>query len=315
MANEWVDLLVKDHETNEKVFAAGHALLNAPAGPDKALLAKLVDYLAGYAEGCHNRKEEEHVFPLMEARGMPAHAGPLAVMKAEHEESRRALARFKELAAAFSAGRAADLDELRDVYARYTGILKDHYWKENDVLFPMARRLVSDDDANAVRRGINAVEAAIGPDTRRRYYALADELVAGGAVRDLAHGLDHETLGAILNTLPLELSFVDAEDTVRYFSHENHAKIFPRTRGVIGNKVQNCHPQKSVHLVNRILEDFKAGQRETAEFWIDFQDRKVHIRYFPVRDPAGRYIGCLETVQDITAIRALEDERRLLDEA
>jgi hypothetical protein len=112
----------------------------------------------------------------------------------------------------------------------------------------------------------------------------------------------------------VELSFVDADDTVRYFSHEDAAKIFPRTRGVIGNKVQNCHPQKSVHVVNRILADFKAGKRELAEFWIEMGERFVHIRYWPVRDRTGRYLGCLETVQDVAGIRALVGNQRLLDE-
>ena len=137
----------------------------------------------------------------------------------------------------------------------------------------------------------------------------------GGEVKDLAYGLDHETIGAMLNTLPIELSFVDADDTVRYFSHENHPKIFPRTRGAIGMKVQNCHPRKSVHLVNRILEDFKAGRREVAEFWIKLQGTEVHIRYWPVLGTGGEYLGCLETVQDITPIKALSGERRLLDES
>jgi uncharacterized protein len=120
-------------------------------------------------------------------------------------------------------------------------------------------------------------------------------------------------LAAILNTLPVELSFVDAEDTVRYFSHEDQDKIFPRTRSAIGMKVQDCHPQKSLHVVNEILADFKAGRRKVAEFWIDFGPKKIHIRYFSVRGEAGRYLGCLEVVQDVTGIRALEGERRLLD--
>ena len=107
---------------------------------------------------------------------------------------------------------------------------------------------------------------------------------------------------------------VDAEDTVRYFSHENHTKIFPRTRGAIGMKVQSCHPPKSIAQVNRILSDFKAGKRDVAEFWIDLQGMKVHIRYWPVRGSRGEYLGCLETVQDVTSIQSLRGQRRLLDD-
>jgi DUF438 domain-containing protein len=101
---------------------------------------------------------------------------------------------------------------------------------------------------------------------------------------------------------------------VRYFSHEHLPKIFSRTRGVIGMAVQNCHPEKSVHMVNRILEDFKAGKREVAEFWIEMGGKHIYIRYFPVRGTDGRYLGCLEVVQDTTRIRSLEGERRLLDD-
>ena len=121
-------------------------------------------------------------------------------------------------------------------------------------------------------------------------------------------------LAAILNTLPVELSFVDKDDIVRYFSHENGEKIFPRTRGVIGTAVQNCHPEKSVHLVNRILADFKAGRRAVAEFWIEMGGRFIHIRYFPVRSPKGEYLGALEVVQDAAGVRSLVGERRLLAE-
>ena len=107
--------------------------------------------------------------------------------------------------------------------------------------------------------GIEAVEAAAGAGVRQRYYALAEEIVAATGLEDLSRGLDPDVLAAILNTLPVELSFVDAQDTVRYFSHENQDKIFPRTRSAIGMKVQNCHPPKSLHMVEAILADFKAG--------------------------------------------------------
>jgi hypothetical protein len=174
---------------------------------------------------------------------------------------------------------------------------------------------MSDEDAREVEAGIAAVEAELGSDTRARYYALADQIIQAGDVRPLSENLAPHVLAALLDTLPVELSFVDADDTVRYFSHEHGEKIFPRTRGAIGMKVQQCHPQKSVHLVNQILADFKAGTREVAEFWIDLGPRKVHIRYFPVRHTDGSYLGCLEVVQDITRIQKLDGQRRLLDDA
>ena len=120
-------------------------------------------------------------------------------------------------------------------------------------------------------------------------------------------------LDAVLNTLPIDISFVDADDTVRYYNEPAGGRIFPRTKGVIGRRVQDCHPQKSVEKVEQILTDFRAGRRESAEFWIELKGRLTFIRYFPVRDHAGGYLGCLELTQDITEIKRIEGEKRLLD--
>jgi len=117
---------------------------------------------------------------------------------------------------------------------------------------------------------------------------------------------------AIFNTLPVDITFVDKDDTVKFFS-QNPRRIFPRPVGVIGRKVQNCHPQKSLDKVNQILEEFKAGKRDVAEFWINLKGRQIYIRYFAVRDKEGNYLGCLEVTQDITEIKKIEGEKRLLD--
>ncbi len=312
MAQPWADLLIRDHETTEKVFDACVKAFDAPEGPDRGLVGKMLRYFTEYVDGCHNKKEEQHLFPLVEKLGIPREGGPLGMMLQEHEMGRTLLGRLKPLAEAYIAG-GEKLAELKAAVREYIDLLKNHFWKETDVLYPMAQRVMGAADAEAVVKGIEATEAALGPDTRKRYYDLAAEITSG-ALKDLVYNLPYDTIAAVLNTLPVELSFVDAEDTVRYFSHEDQEKIFPRTRGAIGVKVQECHPRKSLPMVNRILADFKAGKRKVAEFWIDFQGKKVHIRYWPVRSPAGKYLGCLETVQDVTGIRALEGQRRLLDE-
>jgi DUF438 domain-containing protein len=314
MAEHWSDLLMDDHQTTEKVLDVVSKALRSPGGPAPEMMGETIRYLVEYTDGCHNKKEEDHLFPLIERRGIPRSGGPLAVMLQEHEQSREILARLRPLAESYAAGDKTPLDELKAIFDQYASLLKDHYWKENDILYPMARKVMSADDEQAVLRGIETTEAALGADTRERYYAVAEGICTSGGLEDLSKGLDPDVLAAMLNTLPVEISFVDAEDRVRYFSHENQKKIFPRTRGAIGMPVQQCHPKKSVHLVNRILEDFKAGCRDVAEFWIDFSETKVHIRYWPVRSPSGEYLGCLETVQDVTAIQALTGQRRLLDD-
>jgi len=120
-----------------------------------------------------------------------------------------------------------------------------------------------------------------------------------------------EILDDVLNSLPVEISFVDENDTVRYFN-KNGDRIFPRPPAVIGRKVQDCHPKQSLHKVNQILDDFKNNKRSSAEFWIDLKGRKVYIRYFAVRSKGGKYLGCLEVSQDITEIQKIKGEKRLL---
>ncbi|MDD4875743.1 MAG: PAS domain-containing protein [Dehalococcoidales bacterium] len=121
-----------------------------------------------------------------------------------------------------------------------------------------------------------------------------------------------EILENIIDALPLEMSFIDDTDTLRYYS-KGDKRIFKRTPAVIGKKVQNCHPQKSLAKVEQVISDLKAGRREVAEFWIDLNGRKIYIRYFPVRDKAGKYLGTLEVTQDITEIQQITGQKRLLD--
>jgi PAS domain S-box-containing protein len=110
----------------------------------------------------------------------------------------------------------------------------------------------------------------------------------------------------------VDITFVDKDDAVKYFN-KAEKRIFVRTKAVIGRKVQLCHPQKSVHVVNKILEAFKKGEKDVAEFWIQAGDRLVHIRYFAVRDRNGKYLGTMEVTQDITDLKKIEGEKRLLD--
>jgi DUF438 domain-containing protein len=315
MTQTWRELLMADHEITERVFSAAEKALAAAGGPSPGLVANLREYLVGYVDRCHNQKEERTVFALLAAAGMPTQGGPLGVMLAEHAQAKALVEGIDSAAAAYLAGDRARLGELREVLAQYAELCKGHFWKENDILYPMAAQTLDAAAQASIVPGIEAVEAALGPDTRRRYHRLAEEIVRAAELEDLSYGVDREVLAAMLNTLPVELSFVDHEDRVRYFSHERGEKIFPRSRGAIGADVRSCHPAKSVHLVERILADFKAGRREVAEFWIDMGPRKVHIRYWPVRDASGRYLGCLETVQDVAPIQRLTGQRRLLDEA
>ncbi|MBL6974647.1 MAG: DUF438 domain-containing protein [Deltaproteobacteria bacterium] len=314
MVKRWYELLMDDHTMHEKVFAAMDVAFADPSGPSKETISGMLDYVTNYIDHCHSKKEEDHLFPLVQERGIPAEGGPLGVMLAEHEQQHDLVERLTKHADDFLAGNKEALASLKEGFDQYQTLCKDHFWKENDILYPMAIRVMTEADEALVIQGIEATETAMGDDTRDRYYALAETLADAGQVKDLSEDVDRSVMAAILNTLPVELSFVDADDRVQYFSHEDHDKIFPRSRSVVGMNVQNCHPPKSVHMVEAILKDFKAGKRDTAEFWIDFRDMKVFIRYFPVRDKAGKYLGCLEVTQDVTRIQGLKGQHRLLDD-
>ena len=128
----------------------------------------------------------------------------------------------------------------------------------------------------------------------------------------MIENLSREQLEGILEAIPVEISFVDENDLVKLWN-KHETRIFKRPISVIGKSVQNCHPKQSVDKVNQILSDFKSGRQDSAEFWINLGERKVYIRYFAVRDKAGRYLGTLEATQDITEIKKIEGEKRLLE--
>jgi len=124
--------------------------------------------------------------------------------------------------------------------------------------------------------------------------------------------LNQEQLDLMLRLLPFDITFVDEHDKVRCYSATDD-RVFPRTPSIIGRDVEKCHPPKSVHVVNKIVAAFKNKERDKAEFWLNFQGRVIHIRYFPVFDDAGIYRGVIEVSQDITEIQKLTGEHRLLD--
>ncbi len=129
----------------------------------------------------------------------------------------------------------------------------------------------------------------------------------------LVENLSTEQLHAIMETLPMEVTFVDADDTVAYFNRLDKEKIFARTRSVIGRKVHKCHPEKSVDTVLKIVEGFKNKTMDKAEFWIDFRDEKILIRYFPVFNDDDEYMGVLEVTQEIAWIQKIKGQKLLLD--
>jgi len=275
-------------------------------GPKAGLLVQLGE-LAEVEK--HYVRKENLLFPLLEKNGV---SGPSQVMWAVHDAIRALL---KSVRAAVESGdpKAAGTEG-----PKLTQAIVDMIFKEENILFPMLLELVTDAEWQAVRDAEGEVGYAFvspGNDWEPSQGEAAPATPHAHALSKLALEtglLSLEQVNLVLNHLPVELSFIDENDEVRFYSGGD-TRIFPRSPQVIGRKVQNCHPPKSVHVVNRILEAFKAGTKDSAEFWIELQGMFLHIRYFAVRDGQQRYRGTLEVTQDVTAIRKLEGQRRLLD--
>ena len=274
----------------------------------------------------HYTRKENLLFPYLEKYGIK---GPSAVMWGLHDEIRAGLKEVLSiLDDAGSYTLESQVDALRSRLNPLLEMITSMFQKEDNILFPMSLERLSEEEWLAIHRespdiGFALVEPGDEwPIDLDRLTAEQERAPAraepapkeDGLIRLETGVLSGRELNLLLKHLPVDITFVDKDDRVRYFS-AGRDRIFVRTEAVIGRAVQNCHPPSSVHIVNRILGDFKSGRRDDAEFWINFEGRLVHIRYFAVRDEEGEYAGTLEVTQDVTAIRELEGERRLLSEA
>ena len=262
----------------------------------------------------HYQRKEHLLFTGLERHGI---TGPSKVMWGKDDEIRDLL---KDLSAALRE-RDTSVAEWK-LLAATTGAaaasgVKEMIYKEEQILLPIClERFTADEWAEIWASSPRYGWCLVAPQEGYKPVELeaAGRAAAAGGVTLPTGTLALEQLTAIFSTLPVDLTFVDADDRVAFFS-EGPNRVFARSRAIIGRKVQNCHPPRSVDVVDRILSDFREGRQNVAEFWIQFTGRFVHIRYFAVRGEGGRYLGTLEVTQDAGPIRALEGERRLLQYA
>lgn len=313
----WDDFLVAEHEMIERAMAVlKQCLDNLDAAiKNPVQMMRAIDFLLEFGDKIHNRKEEELLFPLMQQRGIPVEGGPLGVMLMEHQAERELLGAMLMQAKELKNAAEGEKEEYRSKGLDYLKIRAEHIWKENDVLFKMGQRVTDEQDNANLLSGFNRINAeTYGASARGKFQQMLREVEEGvKAGSRLIENLSYEQIHAVMEAMPFEVTFVDAEDTVAYFNRLDREKIFPRTRSVIGRKVERCHPEKSVDMVRKIVEGFKNKTRETAEFWIDFRGDKILIRYFPVYNDGGEYMGVLEVTQAIGRIQGLEGQKRLLD--
>jgi DUF438 domain-containing protein len=266
----------------------------------------------------HYLRKENLLFPFLEKHQF---SGPSSVMWAIHDDIRASLKALAELLeAGFAQGKRAARGALKEAFEPLDEAMREMFYKEENILFPTALDKLSEEEWLDIR----SQEVEIGfcyvePGDEWPTGAVVEPVVAEQVDRPAGEMLQLDTgsltlqqIRLLLGHLPVDITFVDHDDTVRFFSF-GEERIFARSAATIGRKVQNCHPPASVHRVQQILDDFRAGTRDEAEFWIQMKGRFIHIRYFALRDDNGVYQGTLEVTQDVTSIRELEGERRLLD--
>jgi DUF438 domain-containing protein len=279
--------------------------------------------------GTHYRRKEETIFPHLEAHGVTA---PSKVMWGKDDEVRGLVKQAESLAR--TAAGAGSTHVAAQKLAEACDAAESMVTKEENVLVPLALQTLDARDWKQVAEDgaeygyvlideppkwrpsmIELAEAAVNAAK------LGGEAPAAPAVQPTAglpgDGKVHLSTGAftpqqleaVLNTIPMDITFVDADDKTRYFSHGSD-RLFARPMSCLGRDVYDCHPPKSQEMVHKVFNDFRTGARDTYEFWIHLHGKFVYIRYFAVRDADGTYLGALETTMDVTHIQELEGDNR-----
>ena len=316
-----IHTFMKENRASEQIMSETSMLMGRIGYPPRPeafqensqALGSLMDRLSEI--DIHYTRKENQLFPMLEAHHF---TGPSQVMWSIHDDIRAGLKQARE---AFS---NADPEGTFTPLKEAIQAIRDMIYKEEHILYPASLDMLNDQEWIKVKEG----EADIGfawvvadtgwpedivkePEDVPPETAEVLEEVAGALGLDTGR-MTLEQINLMLTHLPVDLTFVDETDRVAYYS-EGPERIFPRSPAIIGREVRNCHPPKSVHLVNQILDAFKSGARDSAEFWIELGGKFIYIRYFAVRDADGYYRGCLEISQELTQIRKLEGQQRLLD--
>ncbi len=317
-----IDTFQRENEAIRQVVAelrGGLAGLGAqdpssPAGGDLLVLREAANRLMDIDK--HYQRKENLLFSCLERHGI---TGPSKVMWGKDDEVRRLLKQAAEtLKSAESRSAGEALPAVRAALEPALRAVDEMIIKEEKILLPMAAGTLTEEEWGEIwrqspeygwclvepREGYAPPKPTSGPEPT--------EIPADRAVVFPTGSLTYDQLRGLFAALPVDLTFVDADDCVRYFS-EGPDRVFARSKAILGRKVQHCHPPKSAHIVEQILDDFRSGRQNVAEFWIEFQEKFIHIRYFAVRDENGKYAGTLEVTQDLTRLRGLQGERRLLE--
>lgn len=267
----------------------------------------------------HYSRKENLVFPYLEKNGITA---PPKVMWGVDDEIRQDIKEIKKMLVDNNISKDVIYEKIEAATSR----IKEMIFKEKNILFPMLIDNLTEDEWIKIEEESDEIGyCLVGPagkwipkrvnleNKEKAHKDNVDKESIKGYVKFDTGILSFAEISAIFNTLPFDITFIDKDDIVKYFS-QGKERIFVRTKAVIGRSVQNCHPPSSVNIVDEILNDFKSGKKDHEHFWIKMGNWYVYIQYFAVRDENGEYMGTMEVTQDIKPIQAIEGEKRLLSE-
>jgi uncharacterized protein len=314
-----VDVMIHENSELKKVTLEIDILLNDISVDSEINIKAAILKLRGLFNSLFDvdklyRRKEYLLFPFLENQGI---TGPPKVMWGKHDEIRELIKGSIELLQTPSITREELIASSEIILSPAIKGVVDMTKKEEAILFPMALDKLTESDWYEIsKQSLQIGFCLYDPQKEWKPGWAKEESVnelnkTGQNIQLPSGSFTVEELLAIMNTLPFDMTFVDREDKVKYFS-QGKERIFQRNRAILNRDVRHCHPPASAHIVDKIIEDFKSGREDQAPFWINSGDKMIHINYFALRNEKGEYLGTLEVSHDISGYRKLEGDQRIL---
>ncbi len=303
--NFLLDLILENEEMKKKIEGIKVVIREPVSSIRRQKLLPLVEELKEFYP--HYTKKENILFPYLEKK-MEKFEG-LTIMWALHDEVKREIEYAIKLIKDPSSDDHSINVAIAEMFFGVLGLVR----KEELILFPSASEVLEENEWYDMHKQSHEYEFPYIQKTWDPELIKESIAVDGisGTFKTETGELTMEQLALVFSYLPVDMTFVDENNKVRFFTRPKD-RIFPRSPAIIGRDVKNCHPPDSVHIVEEIVSSFKRGERDTATFWINIKGKKILIQYFALRDDSGSYKGVIEVSQDITEISQLQGERRLL---
>jgi DUF438 domain-containing protein len=315
-----IDVFKNENIELKKVAEKAKALLKALSAVDDSEFQQFIFGLQGVFNQLmdvdkHYLRKEYLVFPHLEKNEI---TGPPKVMWGKHDEIREQLKGCIEVLNTKEITKTDLVDSLDLLFFPTLQAIIDMVQKEEEILFPMSMDVLTTEDWWSIhKQTLEFGFCLYDPQVEWKPEGISDEqdetgVTSDGSIQLPSGSFSAKEIMAILNSVPFDMTFVDKNDKVKYFT-QGKERIFVRNRSIINRDVRLCHPPGSTHIVEKILEDFKSGKASHAPFWIQMKGKFIKIEYFALRGEDGEYLGTLEVSQDLSENRALEGERRILE--